>query len=163
MIRLGFHTVTVAYENISLLKVEGVIIFCGTAHIGRGTKIYVGKNGILELGDHFAISASSYIHCHKHIKIGVNVQLAWGVLMMDSDTHYIFDENGIIINNDKEIVLGNKIWIGCDSKVLKGSVIPSNCVIGANTMVLSTSLLESNSIIVGNPAKSIKRISGFKI
>lgn len=162
MIRIGFHTVPVKNEETTAIIVDGTLIFNGGAHIGRGTRIVVGKDGVLELGDNFAISASSYINCHLSIVIGKDVQLAWDDLLMDTDAHIIFDENGNVINKDKEIILGDKIWMGCDCKVLKGACIPNNCVVGANSVV-TTSRFEPNSLIVGNPAKSIKKIGGWKL
>ncbi len=162
MIRIGFHAVPVVPENQTALFINGKIIFKGTAHIGRGSRIVVRENALLELGDNFAISSSSYINCFKHIKTGNDIQLAWGDLVMDSDTHTIYGDDGNVINEDKEILLGDKIWIGCDCKVLKGAIIPDNCVVGANSVVTAKSL-EPNSLILGSPAKSVKKIAGFKI
>lgn len=81
---------------------------------------------------------------------------------MDSDTHNIYGENGDIINEPREIIFGDKIWIGCRATILKGSVIPNNCVIGACSLV-SGKHFKQNSIIAGNPAKSIKTISKWKL
>ena len=163
MIRIGFHTVPIIPEQRTVLDVKGVLVFEGTAHIGRGSRIVVRRGGTVELGDNFAISASSLINCYKHIKTGRDIQLAWGDLLMDGDAHVIYGEDGKIINESKEIILGDKIWIGCDCKVLKGASIPNNSVVGANSVVTAGSKLEPNSLIVGSPAKSVKKIKGFKI
>ena len=82
---------------------------------------------------------------------------------MDGDAHVIYGEDGSVINESREIVIGDKVWIGCDCKVLKGTSIPDNCVIGANSIITSGSKMEPNSLIIGSPAKSVKRINGFKI
>lgn len=163
LIRIGFHKVPIMPEQKSSLDIKGTLVFDGSAHIGRGSRIVVRNGAILELGDNFAISASSYINCYKHIKIGKDCQLSWGDLLMDSDAHVIYGEEGSIINESKEIIIGDKIWIGCDSKVLKGVAVPNNCVIGANSIVTAGSKMECNSLIIGSPAKSIKKIKGFKI
>lgn len=118
--------------------------------------------GLLELGDHFAISASSVISFYKHISFGRDIQFSWDCLVMDSDTHYIFNEKGCVINKNKEIVFGDNIWIGYRTTVLKGSLIPNNCVIGANSLVCG-SKFEPSTIVADSPATSIKKISGFKI
>lgn len=162
MIRIGFHTVPIIYQEKTILDIKGKLVFEGTAHIGRGSHIVVQRDAVLELGNSFAISAASNLYCYKHIKIGDNIQLSWGVLIMDSDAHIIFGEDGRVINENKEIIIGNKIWVGCDSKILKGAHIPDNCVVGANSVVTS-SLLEPDTLITGCPAKSVKRIKGFKI
>lgn len=163
MIRVGFHECDECNpKNPTLLKVNGRLIFHGSAHIGRGSKICVGKGALLELGNNFAISASSCISCHKHIVLGDDIQFSWDCLVMDSDTHTIIGENGSRMNPDKEIVFGNKIWIGNGCMILKGTHIPNTCVIGARSVV-SGSKFSDHSIIVGNPAKSVKAIGDFKI
>jgi len=163
MIRIGFHKVPVVPEQITFFNVRGSLIFYGTAHVGRGSRIVVAKGAKLELGDNFAISASSYINCYEHIKVGKDIQLAWGDLLMDGDAHVIYGDDDRILNECKEIILGDKIWIGCDCKILKGATIPDNCVVGANSVVTAGSKMQSNSLIVGSPAKSVKKIKGFKI
>ena len=162
MIHYGFHEVPIIENEVSLLDIRGTLTFNGTAYIGKGSRIVVEDGAIVELGDHFAISAASFIYCYKHIKCGNNIQLAWGDLLMDSDSHVIYGEDGNRINQDKEIVLGDNIWMACDCKVLKGAVIPDNCVIGANSVV-TAKLLEPNSLIMGTPAKMVKKISGWEI
>ena len=162
MIRIGFHTVPIIYQEKTVLDIKGKMVFEGTAHIGRGSHIVVQRDAFLELGNNFAISAASNLYCYKHIKLGDNIQLSWGVLIMDSDAHFVLGEDGRVINENKEIIFGNKIWVGCDSKILKGAFIPDNCVVGANTVVTS-SPLEPNTLITGCPAKSVKRIIGFRV
>lgn len=164
MIRIGFHKVPVCNDNdkTSLtIHNGGRLIFEGTAHIGHGTKINV-NSGELLLGDNFAVSASSQINCYTSIRFGKNIQFSWDCLVMDSDTHCIFDEKDRIVNESREIVFGNKIWVGCRSTILKGSCIPDNCVIGACSLV-SGKKFNANSIIVGNPAKSLKSINKWEL
>lgn len=163
LVHYGFHEVEACdstQENV--LKVFGKLILKGEAHLGKGTKIIVYPNGELELGDNFAISASSVICCYKHIVFGKDIQFSWDCLVMDSDTHLIFDDLGNQINQDKEIVFGNKVWIGNGCMILKGTKIPDTCVIGAKSVV-SGAKYSSHTIIAGNPARSIKNIGDFKI
>lgn len=165
LIRIGFHTTPVMNPNDrTMISVEpdGIIVFQGSAHIGRGSKIAVHKNAELELGDNFAISSSTQINCYHSIKFGRDIQFSWDCLVMDSDTHKIYGENGECCNVNKPIVFGSKIWIGCRATILKGSVIPDNCVIGACSLV-SGKRFEENSIIAGSPAKSTKKILGWKL
>ena len=163
MIRIGFHNVPICDPNDkTILDIKGKLVFQGTAHIGNGTKIHVAKDAELVLGDNFAVSASSQINCYRKIVFGKDIQFSWDCLTMDSDTHNIYNEQGVKINESREIVFGNKIWIGCRTTILKGSVIPSNCVIGACSLV-SGKNYENNSIIVGNPAKSIKKIKKWEL
>ena len=163
MIRIGFHECDECNsKDQTLLKIQGQLVFDGEAHIGCGSKVIVNEGAVLELGDNFAISASSTISCHKHIKFGRDIQFSWDCLVMDSDTHAILDEQGNRMNEDKEIVFDDKVWIGNGCMVLKGTRIPNTCVIGARSVV-SGCKFDDHSIIVGNPAKSVKQIGGFCI
>lgn len=163
MIRIGFHKVSVCdLKDSNVLSVDGTLVFNGTAHIGNGTRIHVAKGAELVLGDNFAVSASSQFNCYKRIVFGKDIQFSWDCLTMDSDTHRIFNEEDECTNEPLEIVFGDKIWIGCRATILKGAAIPSNCVIGACSLV-SGKHFENNSIIAGNPAKSLKKISKWKL
>ena len=162
MIRIGFHEVPACHRERTKFCVDGTLVFKGEAHIGNGSSIYVSKEGFMELGDDFKISASSSIICYHEIVFGRNIQFSWDCLVMDSDTHTIYDELGNCYNLDKPISFGDNIWIGCRSTILKGSFIPNNCVIGSMSLV-SGKKFEKNTIIAGVPARSIKNISGWKL
>lgn len=165
MIRIGFHTcLECNYNDETKLIVDkrGAIVFDGSAHIGRGSKIIVTENAKIHLGDNFAISASSTIASYKKITFGKDIQFSWDCLVMDSDTHTIYGDNGCINNCPAEIKFGDKIWICNGCMILKGTSIPSNCVIGAHSVV-SGQRFEENSIIAGSPAKTIKKIKGWSL
>lgn len=161
MIKIGFGEVAIFDKKYSrsIWNVQGKVIFNGSAQIGHGSKIAVGENGILEFGENFQVSAESSIVAFHNVKFGNDCLLSWDVLIMDTDFHYITNSDNEIINSPKPIVIGNKVWIGCRSLVLKGSVIPDNCVIGANSIVNQTkpNQTKPNSLWVGNPAKEIKQ------
>lgn len=165
MIRIGFHTCEECnYNDETRLSIAtgGVLRFEGTAHIGRGSKIVVERNGDMVLGDNFAISASSTIVTYRKVVFGKNIQFSWDCLVMDSDTHIIYDINGEVSNLPKDIIFGDRVWICNGCMILKGTEIPSNCVIGAHSVV-SGNKFESNSIIVGSPAKTVKSINRWEV
>lgn len=163
MIRVGFHECNECNpSDKTLMRIDGLLVLEGETHIGKGSKLIVYKGGQLDLGNNFAISASSVISCRKYIKFGNDIQFSWDCLVMDSDTHSIIDEYGNRTNPDKEIIFEDKVWIGNGCMILKGAHVPNNCVIGAKSIVAGTKF-DDHSVIVGNPAKSVKRISGFRI
>lgn len=165
-IRIGFHKVPICDNAPTVVSADkgGIIKFLGTAHIGYGSKIAVHGGGELILGDNFAISAATQISCYRRIRFGRDIQFSWDCLVMDSDSHKIYDEQDVLMNPSREIVFGNKIWIGCRSTVLKGVVIPDNCVVGSCSLVTGGSKgFVANSIIAGNPARSIKKINKWEL
>ncbi len=155
MVRIGFGNIEMLdyrYQR-TLLFLEGSITFRGKCKIGMGSRLIV--TGALELGENFLISGDGTIICNKKIIIGNNSQMAWESIIMDTDHHQIYDEDGICINEDKEVVLGNNVWIGARSFILKGSHINDGCIVGANTMI-TKSYDEKKAIIAGNPSRIVK-------
>ena len=61
-----------------------------------------------------------------------------------------------------KLFIDDKVWIGNGCLIQKGAHVPNNCVIGARSVVAGSNF-DDNTIIVGNPAKSVKRIGGFRI
>lgn len=111
----------------------------------------------VEIGDNTCIHGC-YIHAKKSIKIGQDCSIASGVNIIDSNGHII---NSKFKNSEKdipeEIIIGDNVWIGVNSVILKGTVLGNNCVIGAGSIVKG--IFEENSLIIGNPAKMVKKIN----
>jgi len=55
---------------------------------------------------------------------------------------------------EKKCIIGNDVWIGTNSTILRGVTIGNGAVIGANTVV--TKDVPDYAIVVGNPARIIK-------
>lgn len=156
MIKVGFGKVRIFDQSkmTCVWHLEGTIIFKGRASIGNGTKLSI--LGTLELGNNFIISAHSQVECRKYISFGENVLIGWDCLFMDTDGHKILNYDNHLMNENKEIIIGNKVWFGARSTVLKGVQISNNNVIAANSCV-THKFSENNCIIGGYPAKIIKR------
>ena len=56
----------------------------------------------------------------------------------------------------KSIVIGDHVWIGQNSLILKGTYVGSGAIIGANSVV-SGKKIGSNSIWAGNPVKELRK------
>jgi acetyltransferase-like isoleucine patch superfamily enzyme len=152
LVRIGFLDVGIfdPYHSRSIWDVSGEVIFRGKAQIGHGSKI--STSGKLELGDDFTITAESSIVCKKSVKFGAGCLLSWDVLVMDTDFHKILDDRNNVLNQDAEVQIGDKVWIGCRSLILKGVTIGSNSVVAANT-TLAKPVHEEGGLIVGHPAR----------
>lgn len=153
-IKIGFGHVGCfdkKYER-SIWEVAGNLVFEGRASFGHGSRILVGENATLYVGDKFVNTAGITIICFFNIKIGKNVLTSWETLIMDTDFHIIrniaqVDEG----KREKEIVIGNHVWIGCRATILKGTNILDDSVIAAGAVV--SKKIESPSVLVaGNPA-----------
>lgn len=156
LIRIGFSNVALSsHHEWNVWNVKGTIIFEGTAIFGTGSRLFVGQNGHLTIGDNFILTAAGEICCAKEVSIGHNVLFSWDILLMDTDSHPIRNEKNEIINPDKPIHIGNNVWIGCRSLILKGTFISNDSVIGAETVVNKKFQIPS-VIIAGSPANVVK-------
>lgn len=54
----------------------------------------------------------------------------------------------------KESIIGNDVWIGCNSTILRGVTIGDGAVIGANSLVNKD--VPPYAIVVGSPARILK-------
>lgn len=163
MVRVGFFTMNICNPcDKTVIEVKGQLAFKGKAAFGRGTKITVNKGCEMILGNDFRVSGYSSFVCKHKMTFGDNVLYGWECLTMDGDGHKIYSEDDSQIRNVKPIEIGDNVWIGSRSTILKGSVIPANCVVGAGTLVTGQQF-EANSVIAGNPPRTIKKISGWKL
>ena len=161
MIRIGISEEQVINTKIpSVLIIDGELTFNKAAYFGKGTRIKIKKGAELVVGHNTMITGNTSVVCYQRIELGAECMLSWDILIMDSDTHPIVDKEGRVINQNKTVSIGDKVWIGCRSMVLKGSNIPANCVIAAGTVVTCQrkQTLQPSTIIAGNPPSSVKEI-----
>jgi acetyltransferase-like isoleucine patch superfamily enzyme len=156
IVRIGFGEVGIIDYKYTRTQwdVSGKVVFKGKALIGYGGSIAVGENGELIFGTNFILTARSSIVAFNKVTFGDDCLLSWDVLIMDTDFHSIRTSIGKVLNVPKEIQIGNHVWVGCRSLILKGVTIPDNCIIGANSH-LHKSLEKENGIYVGNPIKLV--------
>lgn len=136
-------------------QVFGEVVFNGRAFIMHGCKINVGENGQLIFGENFNMSTECALVAEKKITIGNNSGISWESLVMDTDFHHIFDENGQVFNHPKEVVIGDNVWVGCRCTILKGANLPNGSIIAAGSLV-TKKLNGEKSIFGGNPMRVLK-------
>ena len=149
---VGVYT-TVDTPTVITIQNNSKLIVGYRSMIHRGTKVVVHNGGVLTLGNSTYINENARIHCKKKITIGNNCAIAWNTNLIDTDLHTIHFTNKQTnkqTNNDAAITIGNHVWIGANTTILKGSTINNNCIIGANSIVRGT--LNSRHIYSGNPA-----------
>jgi len=99
-------------------------------------------------------------HDEKNLKvnIGNDCMFSYGIRLRVSDGHsiYYLNTKQTINNPQRGIIIGNHVWIGLNSTILKDTNIADNSIIGAHSLV-NKSFYDRNVIIAGNPAKIIKR------
>jgi len=125
----------------------------GRVKIGPGVGVVTGPDAKLSIGDNTYITASSIVYCTNEIEIGSNCAIAWNTTIIDTDFHHIYYPDGTENELSAPVRIGNKVWIGCNTTILKGVTIGDNAVIGANTLVNKD--VPPNCLAVGNPMRII--------
>lgn len=118
------------------------------------------KDAVIEIGENVGISGVT-IYARKEIKIGSHTRIGANTKLMDNDFHPVDPQLRLECSQDiatKPIIIGENVFIGCNSLVLKGVEIGDNTTIGAGSVV--TKNIPANCIAAGNPAKVIKFLDG---
>lgn len=92
---------------------------------------------------------------NSSIHIGQDCTISNDVLIWCTDTHYITDMDGNLINVGTSVEIGNHCWIGYGVRILKNTRIPNNCIVGMASVVTKKFDTE-NAVYAGNPAKLVK-------
>lgn len=116
-----------------------------------GTTVYFGRN------NYFNGMMNCIISERQNLIVGDNGVFSFGIWMRTADPHIIYDINTKKrINISKSIVIGDHVWLGQNTLILKGASIGSGSVLSANGVVAGKKI-ESNTIYGGNPARLIKK------
>lgn len=108
--------------------------------------IYIGHNSYVN-GGYICASKSAKIVIGDDCLISFNVHLR-------TDMHNYIDRNVLIRNQgftEKDIIIGNDVWIGFGAQIMAGVKIADGCVIGAGAVV--TKDTEPYGVYVGVPAQ----------
>lgn len=123
--------------------------------------IIVGKKGTLIIGENVGMSSTAIV-CNNRVEIGHNVNLGGNVVIYDTDFHSLNPSDRVDRMTDvenaktKPVKIGNNVFIGAHSTILKGVQIGENVIVGACSVV--TKSIPNNEIWAGNPAKYIRKI-----
>ncbi|MBC8032767.1 MAG: acyltransferase [Chitinophagaceae bacterium] len=129
--------------------------------IGGDTRssIVVKKGGSMHIGRNLKMS-NTVLYCVRRIEIGNDVMIGASCRIWDTDFHPLDPVLRAQTPNENfktaPVTIGNNVFIGAFSIVLKGVSIGDNSVIGAGSVV--TRSVPANEIWGGNPAVFIKKL-----
>lgn len=134
--------------KILILKLFG-------AKVGKGVQIKPSVNikypWLLEIGNHSWIGELVWIDNLTHVKIGNNVCLSQGAMLLTGNHNYKLPTFDLMTG---EIKLEDGVWIGAKAIVCPGVTCHSHSILSVNSV--ATKNLNSNGIYQGNPAVNIK-------
>ncbi len=95
------------------------------------------------------------------IEIGDDVQITRGctILTHGYDWSVLKGVYGDILGSAGKVTIGNNVFIGMNTTILKGVTIGNNVIIGANS--LCNKDISANTVVAGNPAKVIMSIEDY--
>lgn len=149
----------------------------GAISIGRfthvkGELLTFAHGGAISIGEYCYIGESTRIWSARSIRIGNRVLIAHNVTILDSLTHpigakarhehfkhIITDGHPDRIDLDERVVdIGDDVWVGCMSIVLRGVSLGQGAIVGAGSVV--TENVPPWTLAAGNPARIIRELDG---
>lgn len=114
----------------SILKIGRMV------RMRSGCKVCVRKGAEVKIGDNTSLNNGCIIICHESISIGKNVQFGPNVLIYDHD-HDFRVANGLkkLKYKTSPVRIGENVWIGANTVILRGTIIGDNCVIAAGSII----------------------------
>ncbi|HJP58674.1 MAG TPA: acyltransferase [Gemmatimonadaceae bacterium] len=124
--------------------------------------------GVIIIGDRTFIG-KSHLVCHTRIEIGDDVLIAWGVTIVDHNSHSVSwrgraNDVRDLLRGKKDwqhvdrapVRIANKVWIGLNSIVLSGVTIGEGAVVAAGSVV--TKDVPDFCVVAGNPARVVREL-----
>ena len=95
------------------------------------------------------------------IEMGSNVSITKGVTILTHgyDWSVFKGMYGDVLGSAGRVKIGNNVFIGMNTTILKGVTIGDNVVIGANSLINKD--VPSNSVVVGNPQRVVCGIDDY--
>lgn len=129
-------------DYVNYLRSNGMVI-------GNNTVIYSPNNCVIDQTRPWMI------------EIGDNVSITTGVTILTHGYDWSVFKGiyGDVLGSASRVKIGNNVFIGMNSTILKGVTIGNNVVIGANSLINKN--VPDNSVVVGNPQRIVCDIDSY--
>ena len=117
--------------------------------IGNYTKFYNVEYALVDITQPYLI------------EIGDNVKLTKGITILTHDYAWSVLKNkyGNVLGSSGKVIIGNNVFVGVNTTILKGANIGDNVIIGAGSVVAGT--IPPDCVAVGAPAKPIMSLDEY--
>ncbi len=159
----------VEFRKIDIKQFDNIFLEIGSNSLVNSSLVFEKDFSSIYIGINSFISGA-IISCAKNIKIGNNVQIAWGTIIFDHNSHSLdyMERRNDLPNTFKglktwkdvaiaEVKIEDDVWIGTNVVILKGVTIGKGSIVGAGSVV--TKDVPPMVIVAGNPAKIVKRLN----
>ena len=119
------------------------------SHIHCGHHVHIGPHASF-------IASIAHIHIGNYVMFGPNVTIRGGDHRIDVIGKHIYDVGRAekLPENDKDVIIEDGVWVGCNVTILKGVRVGKGAVVAAGSVV--TKEVPSYAIVGGVPAKVLK-------
>jgi acetyltransferase-like isoleucine patch superfamily enzyme len=137
---------------------DKIVFECPGARLSIGDRTFLG-NGLIAVA--------------QSVEIGSDVMFAWGVTVVDHDSHSVRFSNRQgdtqrWLRKRKDwshvkiagVKIEDKTWIGFNASILKGVTIGEGAVVAAGSMV--TKSVPPWTVVAGNPARVTREIGAHE-
>ncbi len=156
-LQLSFHKDSkVTLGNNIVFRSSTIYNFVG---INKPVSIAVNKNAELVIGNNSGFSGTS-IFVSQKVVIGNYCNFGGNTAIWDTDFHPLEFHDRRIHDISKiktaAIIIGDDVFVGANSIILKGATIGDRAIVGAGSVV--TKDIPEDEIWAGNPAKFVRKI-----
>lgn len=121
---------------------------------------FIVNGGHLSIGNNVGMSGTAIV-CWQSVRIGNNVRIGGNTVIYDTDFHSLdpMDRRNRPEDRTKTktrpVVIGDDVFIGAHSIILKGVEIGNRAIVGAGSVV--TKSIPNGEIWAGNPARPLRK------
>jgi acetyltransferase-like isoleucine patch superfamily enzyme len=115
-----------------------------------GVRLECWSGARIHIGNGTYLNRNTEIIAQQEVVIGRDCMVAWDVVIMDTDQHGLGGNPSVGL----PVHIGDRVWIGCRSIVLKGVTIGDDAVVAAGSVV--TKDVPARAVVAGVPARVIR-------
>ena len=160
----GSHN-TVVVGDFAQLKGASIYINGSFNHITIGPWSYLGgtdlfiedDSGSIVIGSRTKFLGKTHLAVIEgtSITIGEDCLFSSDIQLRTGDSHSVLDMEGRRINESRDIVIGDHVWVGAKAFLNKGAKVAPHSIVGACAMV-TKAFDQPHCALAGVPAKVVK-------